>query len=94
MEKLTSIQQLNHSIMFGSWTNTELTSMLDAVKWNRAQLAQATKRQLQVGDTVKFTSNRDGRTHTGTVDKIKIKYVLVKTPAGRYNVPANMLEAA
>jgi hypothetical protein len=27
------------------------------------------------------------------VNKIKIKYVLVNTPGGLFNVPANMLEA-
>jgi len=94
MQKINSIQEINHSIMFGTWTNAELTSMMDAIKWNRAQLAQTTKRQLQVGDAVKFTSNRDGRTYSGKVERIKIKYVLVNTPLGRYNVPANMLEAA
>ena len=94
MEQLSNIQQLNHSIMFGTWTDAELTSMIDAIKWNRAQLAKQNKRQLSVGDAVKFTSNRNGQTYLGTVEKIKIKYVLVKTPVGRYNVPANMLAAA
>jgi hypothetical protein len=28
------------------------------------------------------------------VDKVKIKYILVKTSGGMFNVPANMLESA
>jgi 50S ribosomal subunit-associated GTPase HflX len=47
-----------------------------------------------LGDTVKFTSNRNGLTYTGTVRKVKIKYILVDTNGGLFNVPANMLEAA
>jgi hypothetical protein len=47
-----------------------------------------------VGDTVKFTNNKNGMTYVGTVDKVKLKFVLVKTPGSRWNVPANMLEAA
>ena len=93
MQQLTEIQQINHAIMFGNFTNTELNSMLDAIKWARAQMTKQQTRALRVGDTVKFTSNRNGVTYQGTVDKIKIKYILVNTPQGRYNVPANMLEA-
>lgn len=88
------IKQINAAIIGQTWTNAELSSMIDAIKYARAQLSRQTKRSLQVGDTVKFTSNRNGMTYRGTVDKIKIKYVLVQTPQGRYNVPANMLEAA
>jgi hypothetical protein len=51
-------------------------------------------RTFKLGDSVKFTSNRNGMTYTGIVRKVKIKYILVGTPAGVYNVPANMLEAA
>jgi hypothetical protein len=44
--------------------------------------------------TVKFTSNRNGLTYVGDVRKVKIKFVLVNTPGGLFNVPANMLEVA
>lgn len=86
------IKQINSAIMFGNLTNEELTSVLDAVKFARASLAKSNKRQLTLGAQVKFTSNRNGITYLGTVDKIKVKYILVNTPQGRYNVPANMLE--
>ena len=93
MEQLSTIQQINSAIMFGNFTNVELASIIDAVKFARTQLAKQTTRALRPGDTVKFTSNRNGVTYRGVVDKVKIKYVLVNTPQGRYNVPASMLEA-
>ena len=87
------IKAINSAIMFGNLTNDELNSVLDAVKYARAQLTKQNKRAFMRGDTVKFTSNRNGMTYTGTVNKIKIKYILVRTNAGLFNVPANMLEA-
>lgn len=93
MEKLSTIQQINSAIMFGNLSNVELNSIVDAVKYARAQLTKQNKRAFQLGDTVKFTSNRNGMTYTGTVRKVKIKFVLVNTPGGLFNVPANMLEA-
>jgi len=86
-----NIKDINQTIMFGTWTNDELTSIIDAVKWNRAQLIQATKRSLRVGDNVNFTSSKTGRNTTGVVTKIAIKFVTVRTIQGLWRVPANML---
>jgi len=92
------IKQLNSAIMFGTWSNTELTSMIDAVKFARASLQKQIKRSLTVGDTVTWTSTRNGRPVHGTVVKIAIKFVTVRElppgPAVLWRVPANMLEAA
>ncbi len=85
------IKQINSAIMFGTWTGIELRSMIDAIKWNRAQLTQQTKRSLRIGDNVNFTSTKHGRNVTGVVTKIAIKYVTVKTINGLWRVPANML---
>ncbi len=85
------IKQINSAIMFGTWTDIELRSMIDAVKWNRAQLTQQTKRSLRIGDNVNFTSTKHGRNVTGVVTKIAIKYVTVRTVDGLWKVPANML---
>lgn len=85
------IKQVNSAIMFGSWTNTELSSMIDAIKWARANLARHTKASLALGDTVEFTSSKTGLAVTGIVTKIAIKYVTVKTAGGLWRVPANML---
>jgi len=86
-----NIKDINQTIMFGTWTNDELTSIIDAVKWNRAKLIQSTKWSLRVGDNVNFTSSKTGRNTTGVVTKIAIKYVTVKTMTGLWRVPANML---
>ena len=94
MEQLSTIQQINSAIMFGNLTNTELSSVIDAVKFARNQMTKQKTRAFKLGDPVKFTSNRNGLTYVGTVNKVKIKFVLVKTNAGLFNVPANMLEAA
>lgn len=91
--ELCTIQQVNSTIMFGDFTNDQLNSILAAVKYRRSQITQQNKRALRVGDTVKFTSNRNGVTYQGTVDKVKVKYILVRTGSGLFNVPANMLEA-
>jgi hypothetical protein len=87
------IKDINSAIMFGNLTNDELTSVIDAVKFARTQLTKQKTRAFGIGDQVKFTSNRNGLTYVGTVNKVKIKFVLVKTAGGMFNVPANMLEA-
>ena len=88
---MRTIQEVNSAIMFGNWTNTELVSMIDAVKWKRATIAKLTKASLMLGDSVEFTSSKAGMAVQGIVTKIAIKYVTVKTPAGLWRVPANML---
>lgn len=93
MERLTSIQQINQAIMFGNFTNTELSSIISAVQWARAQLTKQKIRSFVKGDSVKFTSNRNGQTYTGTVRKVAIKYVTVDTGQTLFRVPASMLEA-
>ena len=93
MEKLTDIQQVNSAIMFGNFTDTELTSILSAVQFARAQLRKEKIRSFRVGDNVKFTSTKRGVVINGTVTKVAIKYVTVKDGYTLWRVPANMLEA-
>ena len=88
---MLTIQQVNQAIMLQQWTNTELSSMIDAVKWNREHLAKQIKRSIIVGDNVEFTSSKTGRLTRGFVTKIAIKYVTVNTGMGMWKVPANML---
>jgi hypothetical protein len=91
---MKTIQEVNQAIMFGTWTNVELSSMIDAVKWARAQLTKDVKNTIKPGQMVKFTSSKTGKTIVGDVTKIAIKYVTVRTPQGQWRVPASMLEAA
>ncbi len=86
-----NVKQINQAIMLGDFTNTELSAMIDAIKWKRASLAKLTKASLMCGDCVEFTSSKTGMTLQGTVTKIAIKYVTVKTAQGLWRVPANML---
>lgn len=86
-----SIQTVNSEILAGNFTNDQLTSISDAIKFARARLADANKRSLRVGDNVTFDSTKLGRNVTGTVMKIAIKYVTVNTAQGMWKVPANML---
>ena len=86
-----NISQINTAIIQGTWTNDQLSSMIDAVKYARARLAEQSKRSLRIGDNVNFTSSKTGQNLTGTVTKIAIKYVTVRTIQGLWKVPANML---
>jgi hypothetical protein len=88
---MLTIQEVNKAIMLQTWTNTELSSMIDAVKWNRDQLSKRIKRSIGVGDNVEFTSSKTGRITRGFVKKVAIKYVTVDTGMGLWRVPANML---
>jgi hypothetical protein len=91
MSDLT-IQQVNSAIMFGDFTNEQLNSIAQAVKYRRSQIVKQQACILRPGDSVKFTSR--GNTYFGTVEKIKIKNALVKIGSfSKYNVPMSMLEA-
>ncbi len=93
MSQLT-IEQVNSAIMFGSFTNQHLDSIVDAIKFRRAQVGRETRRAIAVGDVVKFTHPKTGRVHQGSVVKIKIKNVQVRENLTTWNVPANMLTVA
>ena len=85
------VKQINSAIMFGNWSNTELSSMIDAIKWNRNQLMKQVKRSIALGDNVNFTSTKTGANKTGVVTKIAQKYVTIRCIDGLWRVPANML---
>ena len=88
---MLTIQEVNSAIMLQPWTNVELSSMIDAVKWNRDHLAKQIKRSIRTGDNVEFTSSKTGRLMRGFVTKVAIKYVTINTGMGLWKVPANML---
>jgi small-conductance mechanosensitive channel len=86
-----SIQTVTAEILQGNFTNDQLSSIIDSVKYARSKLTRHTIRSLQVGDNVNFNSAKQGRNVTGVVTKIAIKYVTVRTVSGLWRVPANML---
>jgi hypothetical protein len=87
-----SIQSINSEIVAGNFTNEQLSSIIDAVKYARGQLAKRNKASMMLGDNVEFTNSRTGRVMRGHVKKIAIKYVTVDTGAGAWRVPASMLK--
>jgi hypothetical protein len=88
---MMSIQTVNAEILAGNFTNDQLSSIIDAVKFARARLGDQAKRALRIGANVSFNSTKLGRNVTGVVTKIAIKYVTVSTSSGLWRVPANML---
>ena len=89
-----NLKQVNTAIMQGDWTNDDLNSMIDAVKWRRTQLAKTVKNQLSPGTAVRFNSQKLGGMVSGTLESVKIKFATVNTSRGRWRVPINMLETA
>jgi hypothetical protein len=91
---MTEISAINGAILAGNFTNEQLNSIGDAIRFARAQIAQQTKYTLRVGTKVKFTSSRTGMEVSGDVQKINRKFIIVKSGMTNWRVPANMLSAA
>ena len=88
-----NIREINSAIMHGDFTNEQLNSITDAIRFARAQLVVRNKSALTVGSNVKFTSSTRG-TISGVVKKINRKFIIVDQPGQfrSWKVPANMLE--
>jgi len=88
-----NIKQINTAIMQGDFSNEELNSIGDAIRFARAQLVVRNKSVLTIGSNVKFTSSTRG-TISGVVKKINRKFIIVDQPGQfrSWKVPANMLE--
>lgn len=96
MTNLT-IAEINTAIIAGNFTNDQLNSIGDAIKFARAQIANQNKFTLVKGSQVKFTSSKSGQTVLGTVEKVNRKFIIVRETGkafGTWRVPANMLQAA
>lgn len=86
-----SIEQVNAALISGKFTNAELDTVIQALKFARSQLGRQVKTGLTVGKKVTFTSSRTGQDITGTVHKINRKFIQVSTTQGMWRVPAQML---
>ena len=89
-----SVNHIVTELMSGTLSNDDIERVAQALKYARAQVGREVKRQLAPGASVKFYHPKQNFYIAGTVNRIKQKYVLVDTPRGRYNVPANLLEMA
>lgn len=82
---------LKQVINFISGASTEdINEIVDAIKSRRNQIHTQKAQMFAVGDQVSF-KGRYGRTETGTVTKVKVKYVIVDTGSARWNVPGSHL---
>ena len=90
-----SIQTINAEILQGTFTNEQLDSIQDAIKFARSRIAQKNAFTLRQGARVTMTHDRLGGKAFGTVLKVKIKKADVKMDDGKiFVVPLAMLEAA
>ena len=96
---VSAISSVNHAIISGQFTNDQLDSIIQAIKFARNQLATKAKSTLVKGTKVKFVSSRNGQTILGTVEKVNRKFIVVRENKANslvgslWRVPANMLEA-
>ena len=69
--------------------STDLSAVVEAVKMRRNRLHFTDAQSFRVGDRVSF-KGRHGSILKGVVEKVKIKYILVRTDGGtRWNVPGS-----
>jgi hypothetical protein len=87
-----NLNQIKAEILTGGFDNAGLQELIETVQYARAQLGKTVKRQLQPGVSVSFVSNRSGQRVLGTVERVAIKNIVVRTHLGLYRVPANMIE--
>jgi hypothetical protein len=91
---MATIQEINTSIIHGTFTNEQLDSILAAVKFARSQIATKNKYTFVKGTSVKFTNSRTGQTVIGEVADVKRKFIHIRSGFTVWRVPANMLSAA
>jgi hypothetical protein len=73
--------------------NSDINKIIEAVKLRRNQLHFQNTKSFNPGDRVQFTSSKTGQIITGSVAKVKIKYILVNADNGtRWNIPGGMLK--
>jgi len=88
-----SVVAITREIVAGNLSNDELNKISEAIRFARSQITQQNRRSLVVGTKVKFTNTRTNQVMTGTIEKMALKFATVTTLAGRWKVPASMLEA-
>ena len=88
------IKAINTAIITGTFTNADLDSIQDAVKFAKSRIASQLSCTLLKGSKVTLSHAKLGGRVTGTVLKVKIKKADVKLDSGMiYTVPLAMLTA-
>ena len=87
--KLNKLQKTIEAIQ--QMDSEDLNSIVTAIKLRRNQLHFRDAQSFKIGDRVSFTG-RHNAILKGTIEKVKIKYILVRTDSGqRWNVPGSHL---
>jgi hypothetical protein len=81
-----NVEQINAAIIASNLSNADINSIAEALKFARGRLTRKVKQGLSVGDNVNFTSTKTGRNYTGTVVKIAVKFVTVRTVDGLWSL--------
>jgi hypothetical protein len=68
----------------------ELREISELIQMRKDMLGKNKMREMKVGDKVSF-EKKNGVIVNGTIRKKNIKRIVVDTPEGGWNVPANML---
>lgn len=63
-----TVQEINRAIIAGTFTNDDLNSIIDAVKYARSRVANQVRFSVRMGQNVEFT-NKHGFKVRGTVEK-------------------------
>jgi hypothetical protein len=89
---MPTINEINHAIISGQFSNDQLNGIAMSIKFARQELTKQNRRSLKIGSDVKFFNSRTGQYVVGKVTSIKTKNVIVGVGLSNWRVPANMLE--
>lgn len=88
---MSDLRSILIDIHQSDFNHDELNTIIEAVKFKRAQNARKAANTLKVGEQVSF-NGRNGFT-IGVLEQIKIKKAIVRVGDTRWNVPLAMLES-
>ena len=58
---MKTFQEVRYAIQFSNFSNDQLNSLSEAIRYARSELVKDVKRELTVGANVNFTSSRSGK---------------------------------
>lgn len=91
---MKTVSDIAKTIIAGGFSNEDLRSINDAIKYAMDRNNYVMKRSLGVGDRVKFT-NKAGRDISGLITKINQKTVMIKTAnEGNWKVSTSLVKKA
>jgi uncharacterized protein YkvS len=89
---LQSSSEIVSTIIQSKFTNDELNTIIEAVKFARSRIAQQNTFSIRVGAKVQFKSSKTGLMIEGVVEKVNPKTIIVRTaPFEKWKVSASLL---